>query len=162
MDSSISREKCVQCAWFLYTFLPVLFYFSIPLLPFPRCNFPLSVSKNPLRKKKGKKKKKDSFSFEKFWSFFFSPPPLWQLWHRGKFSSIPFFNSFYHSTRENWLRLILEPNPLSRRGIWFVLLIGGGGRKMGAQSLTEMPVLFVQPTLNEICTVYSLSRGKWR
>lgn len=128
MDSSISREKCVQCAWFLYTFLPVLFYFSIPLLPFPRCNFPLSVSKNPPRKKK-EKKKKDSFSFEKFWSFFFSPPPLWQLWHRGKFSSIPFFNSFYHSTRENWLRLILEPNPLSRPGYDLFFLLEGEGEK---------------------------------
>lgn len=152
---------CAVCMISVYIFARSLLFFYPPS-PLPPMQFSALCKQKSAAKKKGKKKKKDSFSFEKFWSFFFSPPPLWQLWHRGKFSSIPFFNSFYHSTRENWLRLILEPNPLSRRGIWFVLLIGGGGRKMGAQSLTEMPVLFVQPTLNEICTVYSLSRGKWR
>lgn len=121
LDSSISREKCVQCAWFLYTFLPVPFYFSIPpLLPFPRRNFPLPVSKNPSRKKK--KRKKDSFSFRerrKFWSFFSLTT------HRGKFLSISFFFILVLSfdTFENWLRLIFES--IIPSGIWFVLLLEG-------------------------------------
>lgn len=160
MDSSISREKCVQCAWFLYTFLPVLFYFSIPLLPFPRCNFPLSVSKNPPRKKKEKKKKR-IVSLSKNFDRFFSPLP-----HFDNFDTGANFHSFFLLVLSFDTRKLASINSRTESiipsGIWFVLLIGGGGRKMGAQSLTEMPVLFVQPTLNEICTVYSLSRGKWR
>lgn len=140
---------CPFCSIFIY-------------LPLPRCNFPLSVSKNPPRKKKEKKKKQNKRivslfrTGKNFYRFFFLLPSPTLT------TSIPFFNSFCHSTKwENWLRLILESNPiiLVRDMICSSYWRGERG---GAQSLTGMPVLFVQPTLNEICTVYSLSRGKWR
>lgn len=112
----------------VYIFARSLLFFYPPS-PLPPMQFSALCKQKSAAKKKGKKEKKDSFSFEKFWSFFFSPPPLWQLWHGGKFSSIPFFNSFYHSTRENWLRLILEPNPLSRPGYDLFFLLEGEGEK---------------------------------
>lgn len=140
---------CPFCSIFIY-------------LPLPRCNFPLSVSKNPPRKKKEKKKKQNKRivslfrTGKNFYRFFFSP-------------SLPHFDNF-----DSFFQLVLSFDKMGKLASInsrveshysvrdMICSSYWRGERGGAQSLTGMPVLFVQPTLNEICTVYSLSRGKWR
>lgn len=160
LDSSISREKCVQCAWFLYTFLPVLFYFY--LSPPPPMQFSALCKQKSAAKKKGEKKKQNKRivslfrTGKNFYRFFFSP-------------SLPHFDNF-----DSFFQLVLSFDKMGKLASInsrveshysvrdMICSSYWRGERGGAQSLTGMPVLFVQPTLNEICTVYSLSRGKWR
>lgn len=94
LDSSISREKCVQCAWFLYTFLPVLFYFY--LSPPPPMQFSALCKQKSAAKKKGEKKKQNKRivslfrTGKNFYRFFFSP-------------SLPHFDNF-----DSFFQLVLS------------------------------------------------------
>lgn len=143
----------------VYIFARSLLFFYPPS-PLPPMQFSALCKQKSAAKKKRKKKKR-IVSLSKNFDRFFSPLP-----HFDNFDTGANFHSFFLLVLSFDTRKLASINSRTESiipsGIWFVLLIGGGGRKMGAQSLTEMPVLFVQPTLNEICTVYSLSRGKWR
>lgn len=151
---------CAVCMISVYIFARSLLFFYPPSLLPPMQFSALCKQKSAAKKKR--KKKKRIVSLSKNFDRFFLPSPTLTTLTRGQIFIDSFFLLVLSFDTRKLASINSRTESIIPSGIWFVLLIGGGGRKMGAQSLTEMPVLFVQPTLNEICTVYSLSRGKWR
>lgn len=118
---------CAVCMISVYIFARSLLFFYPPS-PLPPMQFSALCKQKSAAKKKEKKKRIVSLS--KNFDRFFSPLPHFDNFDTGaNFHRFLFFNSFYHSTRENWLRLILEPNPLSRPGYDLFFLLEGEGEK---------------------------------